>query len=139
MLGFVCAGRALPNVDFQRARSVASMPDLPAGPVASAESSNSRPLWLRIAVAVGAVVAFTLLRIALREVGILSVGGPFLLFFPAVMIAAWFGGFWPAALATVLSTIVAAYLFVSPVVSVPLSAFDQHARLFLFVLVNLMI
>jgi PAS domain S-box-containing protein len=115
------------------------MPDSRAGSVASAESSAVRPWWLRYGVAVGAVVAFTLLRLLLREVGILSTGVPFLLFFPAVMIAAWYGGFWPAALATALSAFVSAALFGPPAVPVPVSRADQYVRLLLFVLVSLVI
>ena len=47
------------------------MPDLPADSVASAESSNARPIWLRFAVAVGAVVVFALIRLRAHKVGIL--------------------------------------------------------------------
>src|SRR5712691_4593715 len=36
---------------------------------------------------------------------------PHMTFFPAVMIAAYFGGFWPGLLATILSAIAANFLF----------------------------
>ncbi len=40
---------------------------------------------------------------------------PFVTLFFAVFLGAWLGGFWPAFMATVLSMVVAAYLFVPPV------------------------
>jgi PAS domain S-box-containing protein len=39
---------------------------------------------------------------------------PYLLYFPAIMLAAWFGGFWPGVLATVLSGLMASYWTIAP-------------------------
>jgi PAS domain S-box-containing protein len=41
-------------------------------------------------------------------------GAPFITFFPAVVVAALVGGFWPGILATVLSSIIAWFMFLPP-------------------------
>ncbi len=115
------------------------MLELPAGSVASAESSAQRPWWLAYLIAIVAVLGVTLLRLVLKHTGIIGAGVPFLLFFPAVMVAAWYGGFWPAVLATALSSAVAAYFFSPPTQVVPITSADQISRFVLFVLVNLTI
>ena len=40
---------------------------------------------------------------------------PYLLYYPAVMLAAWYGGFWPGILATALSAVMATYWYLTPV------------------------
>ncbi|HTL28014.1 MAG TPA: PAS domain S-box protein, partial [Tepidisphaeraceae bacterium] len=62
-------------------------------------------------------------------------GLPFLLFLPAVMISAWFGGFWPAILATALSATIAD-LWLMPTT---ITRVEQIGGLVLFVLVNVTI
>jgi len=40
---------------------------------------------------------------------------PYLLYYPAVMVAAWYGGFWSGILATALSALIASYWYLAPV------------------------
>jgi len=54
---------------------------------------------------------------------------PFLLYFGAVAVSAWFGGLGPGLLATALSTVVSSYLFLPPVGSVLPETLDQSIRL----------
>ncbi|HJT19985.1 MAG TPA: DUF4118 domain-containing protein [Nitrospira sp.] len=57
----------------------------------------------------------------------LSVAAPFLPFFAAVMIAAWFGGLGPAAFATTVSALVVDYFFMEPKHSFALGLSDASA------------
>jgi PAS domain S-box-containing protein len=59
---------------------------------------------------------------------------PFLLFFGAVMIGAWFGGLGPGLLATALAALTASYFFLSPTYPLLVGDFGQVLRLALFVL-----
>ena len=59
---------------------------------------------------------------------------PFLLFFGAVMVGAWFGGLGPGLLATALAALTADYFFLSPTHTLLLDDFGQVLRLALFVL-----
>jgi hypothetical protein len=59
-----------------------------------------------------ATTAAALLHMALTPL-IENTAGPFITFFPAVLFAAWFGGFGPAALSTLLSALAASCYFVS--------------------------
>src|SRR5580700_10467610 len=61
---------------------------------------------------------------------------PQMTFFPAVMIAAYFGGFWPGIVATVLSAIAANYFVAGPPPSFHVSNVNDIAALILFVLVG---
>lgn len=72
---------------------------------------GSRKAPWRYAIALGSVAAGLALRFALTAV--LGSTVPYITFFPAVMFAAWFGGFGPGILATVLG-LVAAFYFVIP-------------------------
>ena len=64
------------------------------------------------AVAVVAIAAAVLVR---RQVDPwLGSQVPYLLFFPAVLISAWYGGFGPGALATALGSVTAMYLYLPP-------------------------
>jgi two-component system, LuxR family, sensor kinase FixL len=67
----------------------------------------------RYAVALLAVVASLLFRLSLQPW--LGVTIPYLQFFPAIMVAAWFGGFGPGLLAVALSTALAVFLFIPPI------------------------
>ncbi len=58
------------------------------------------------------VAAATALRLALGHT--LSIRAPFVTFYPAVLLAALVGGLGAAVISTVLSTLVAAYLFFDP-------------------------
>ena len=63
-------------------------------------------------VVVVATTAAALLHIALTPL-IGNTAGPFITFFPAVLFAAWLGGFGPAALSTLLSALAASYYLIS--------------------------
>ena len=54
----------------------------------------------------------------------LGVSVPYLHFFPAVMIAAWFGGLGPGIVATLLSAATAVYFFLAPHSFIALSRAD---------------
>jgi PAS domain S-box-containing protein len=69
---------------------------------------NETPRALRFGVALAAVVAATALKLVLAE----SLGNRlvFITFFPAMVVAALYGGLWPGMLALVASTIAAAFV-----------------------------
>ncbi len=67
-----------------------------------------RELAVRYGLAVLLVALATGIRIVLRP--IIPTGFPFLTFFLAVMLAAWRGGLGPGLLASVLSTLAAAFV-----------------------------
>jgi K+-sensing histidine kinase KdpD len=58
---------------------------------------------------------------------------PFLIFFGAVMVGAWFGGLGPGLLATALSAMLSWYLFLYPQDSIAIYHFGQGLRLVIFV------
>ncbi|HEV3120049.1 MAG TPA: PAS domain S-box protein [Gemmataceae bacterium] len=64
---------------------------------------------------------------------------PHMTFFPAVMIAAYFGGFWPGLLATILSAVAANYFIPRHIVSFQARSVNDLAALILFVLVGTII
>ena len=72
---------------------------------ASRTPAHKRPWQSRYGVAVLAIVVATLLRIPLSA--ILGTSVPFILYFPAVLFAAWYGGFAAGAVATVLGALAA--------------------------------
>ncbi len=59
---------------------------------------------------------------------------PFLLFFGAVMVGAWFGGLGPGLLATALATLASDYFFLAPTQPLLVDGFGQSLRLIIFVL-----
>src|SRR5258705_13480718 len=61
---------------------------------------------------------------------------PHMTFFPAVMIAAYFGGFWPGLLATMLSAAAANFFLTGQLRSFHVSSVNDVAALLLFVLVG---
>ncbi|HKX62987.1 MAG TPA: PAS domain S-box protein, partial [Verrucomicrobiae bacterium] len=88
--------------------------------------------WVRYAVAVASVVV----ALAAREwmSGMFGpTAFPFIFFFPAVAVAAWYGGAGPGALATVLSAAAAAYFFIDPVKTFALSTIHDVAGLAAFI------
>src|SRR5438552_15762591 len=64
---------------------------------------------------------------------------PHMTFFPAVMIAAYFGGFWPGLLATALSAVAANYFLTGQLRSFHVTSVNDVAALILFVLVGTII
>lgn len=102
-------------------------------------SSRLRP-QLGYAVAVLAVG----LALSLQSVFVPLIGGdprssPFLLFFAAVMVAAWIGGLWPGLLATVLSAVLAGYFFLFSGYALQIVNITQDLRWALFVLEGILI
>jgi PAS domain S-box-containing protein len=87
-------------------------------------------------VAVGAVAAATLVRWLL--VPLWGSRLPFLTFFPAVMVAAWYGGLRPGLVATGLAT-VASLLFFEPVGAFSIWSWQGTISLALFVAVNVLV
>ena len=84
--------------------------------------------------AVGAALALKLLLVPL-----VTQDAPFLLFFIAVMLAAWIGGLGPGLLATVLAAVLNNYFFIQPYGRFTLDSPDQIFRLALFVIEGLFI
>ena len=64
---------------------------------------------------------------------------PFLLFFAAIIISAYFGGLKPGLLATALAALAAWYFFLSPFYSFQIDSFGQGLRLFLFVMEGMVV
>jgi len=88
------------------------------------QSATKRPQWARYAVALASVIVGWLAREGLTP----SVGPtalPFITFFPAVAIAAWYGGFGPGLVALLLAAVTANWFFVEPVNSWALRTFSD--------------
>lgn len=86
----------------------------------------------RYAFAVLVVILAFFLRLALAR--ILGPGVPFILFFPTVALAAWFGGFWPGLLSAALGGVLAWYVFMPPEFSFMLGEPTAVGQLAVFVL-----
>jgi signal transduction histidine kinase/CheY-like chemotaxis protein len=93
-------------------------------------ATASRPPLLRYGVAVLAVLVALLARWLLQPV--LGDNVPFLLFFPAIMIAAWFGGLGAGLLATALSALAATVFFLSPVFSLAIGTVSGTVQIGIF-------
>ncbi len=76
-------------------------------------SWTSRRVWLRYLAAVGLVAVGTAVRMSL--LGIMGTEAPYLTFYPALIIAALYGGLGPGLTATVLSALVIGYVWLEPV------------------------
>lgn len=87
------------------------------------------PSYKRYAVAITSVGLALLLKSFF--VPFIEVESPFLIFFSTVVISAWYGGFEPGILATVLSALLADYFFMQPYYSVTTDP-NQLFRIFLF-------
>jgi PAS domain S-box-containing protein len=74
---------------------------------------TNRPVWLRYAV--GVLLAVIAAAIRFQFFGILELRAPFVTFYPAVMVAALYGGLGPGLLATVISAALADYFWIEPV------------------------
>src|SRR5262245_49127774 len=74
-----------------------------------------RSALARYGFAVASVVVATGLRAALTP--LVDDQFPFVTFFPAVLLAAWYGGLGPALLATVLGGVSATFFFLEPALS----------------------
>ncbi len=70
---------------------------------------------------------------------VLGISVPFLTLFPAVILAAWLGGFGPSVLAAILSVFVACFLLVPPMFHFALATPEDFGRTVTFFLFSLMI
>jgi PAS domain S-box-containing protein len=105
-------------------------------PVMNRDPQAKRRSWpLVYGAAAVAVVVATLLRMALTPL-IGDTAVPFITFFPAVLFAAWFGGFRAGALSILLSALAADYYFIVPLKSFAMPNSGDQAALLLFILVG---
>ena len=72
--------------------------------------SKMAPHWYILSIAV--VIAATIIRLVF--LGSLGLGVAFITFYPAVMVAALYGGLWAGLLATALSVLATAFFFIEP-------------------------
>src|SRR5450432_519825 len=94
--------------------------------------------WLSVyGVALAATAVTLLIRLMLKP--ILGNAVPTMTFFPAVMIAAYFGGFWPGMVATILSAVLSNYFLAAQPYGFHFSTVNEFAALILFVLVGTII
>jgi PAS domain S-box-containing protein len=93
---------------------------------------QSRSAPARYSVAVAAVVLASGVRLALEPA--LGAGVPFIVFFPAVLFAAWFGGAGPGMLAVAGSAALSIYLFLPPAFQLELNSPGELFSLLVFVL-----
>ena len=96
-----------------------------------------RPRLVAYGVAVLATAVSLLARWPLRPV--LGDAVPHMTFFPAVMVAAYVGGFWPGLLATLLSAAAANYFLTGQLSSFQVGSVNDVAAVILFVLVGTII
>jgi PAS domain S-box-containing protein len=93
---------------------------------------SSRRLLLAYGTAVAALVTGLLVRAYLRPV--LGERGLYSTYLPAVILAAYFGGFWPGLLVTVASAITNNFLLVEPNFALGLKGTGDSVAMLLFVL-----
>ncbi|HET8671416.1 MAG TPA: DUF4118 domain-containing protein, partial [Candidatus Saccharimonadales bacterium] len=79
-----------------------------------------------------AVTLSTLFRFVLDP--LLGLQAPFILYFPTVLLCAWFGGLWPGVLSTVLSALIAWYVFFPPQYSFTVSDPTAPTQVVIFML-----
>jgi len=101
-----------------------------AGQNPSAADYRSHSWGRRIAVALLAVLAALGFRLALTP--LLGTASPFLMFVPAVMLAAWFGGLWPGLFAAILSSALGTHYLLA---QVPRPGLEEWDRVVLFLVV----
>jgi PAS domain S-box-containing protein len=89
----------------------------------------------RYVVAVLAVAAAVVARLLLAP--ILDNNVPFITFFPAVLVAAWYGGLLPGLLSVVLASLAVGYFVVPPAYSFNITRTADQLALLLFVMVSL--
>jgi PAS domain S-box-containing protein len=105
-------------------------------PVEGALSARrTRPRAVRYGAAVAAVALTLLLQALLIPLfGVGPNASPFMAFFAAVIVAAWFGGLGPGLLATALSALLSWYFFLSPQYSFEIESYGQGLRVVVFAL-----
>ncbi len=98
---------------------------------------KKRPWLLCYGLAV--VTAFMSLIIHWLLVPFIGLAGPFLLFAPAIMLSAWYGGLGPGLLATGVSCLLANYFLIAPINSFLIADPSNLVRLGLFALIGIQI
>lgn len=100
---------------------------------------RAEPTWARR----GAIVVLTNLMALLLMLGLSPwvpmQGSPFLLFFAAIMVSAWYGGLLPGIAATLLATLLSKFFFLEPTYQWAIENPGDIVRLGIFVLVSLLI
>jgi PAS domain S-box-containing protein len=91
---------------------------------------SARSALLRYGFAVLVTILAVLIRIPLSSV--LGEDVPFILFFPAVTVSAWFGGVGPGLVTTLLSTLAATYFFIEPINVLAITNIQDAVRLIFF-------
>jgi signal transduction histidine kinase len=115
------AGLTLPSDLVTAGRPPPTTPD--------AEKARRRRVVLGYVVALGAVGLAIAIKLLLSQV--MAAGSPFLFFFGAVMVAAWYGGLGPGLLATVLADLASNYFFMEPKFTLDFTR-EQGTQLALF-------
>ncbi|CAA9393388.1 hypothetical protein AVDCRST_MAG94-5513, partial [uncultured Leptolyngbya sp.] len=97
-----------------------------------------RPRWLRYSVAIFCVLLALVLMLGFNS-WLPIRRSPFLVFFTAVMVGAWYGGLGPGLCATAIATIAATYFFLPPIYVLRVDDPGDLVRLGIFVLVSLLL
>lgn len=92
---------------------------------------------VRLTVTVVVLAGFTLVRLLLNPV--IGEGVPFILYYLAVVLCAWYGKFWQGVIATVLSTIIALYLFIPPADSFAVKDLSGWVQLIVYLISGVLI
>src|SRR5687768_2076490 len=95
------------------------------------------PAPLRFGVAIGLAVLAVLARLSLDPLWGIKL--PYITLFPAIMLAAWVGGFWPGVATTAISGAAAFYFWVDPVHSWGISDRSDWIGVVVFSLVGIVI
>ena len=93
---------------------------------------KSHPAYYRYAVAVAVVIAAAAIRLAFLSA--MGTQAPYLIFFPAVMFAAIYGGLSPGLLATVISAALTDYFWIEPVNSFAIRHLSDELSIVIFLL-----
>ncbi|MCU0518778.1 MAG: ATP-binding protein [Oscillatoria sp. Prado101] len=88
---------------------------------------------------IAALTVLLALLLKLELGTVLEMKSPFILFFGAVIVSAWYGGFGPGVLASFLAASASNYFFLSPRYSLEIGNFGQTLNLGLFVLEGLLV
>ncbi len=112
-----------------RDRALARLSISPMSPLAS--------LLARYAVAIGATVLAVALRSAMTPMWGSTL--PFIFFYPAIMLSAWFGRLGPGLLATILSAAAAVFLWLPSVSAVSLHNVADVSGLLVFVAIGILL
>src|SRR5215510_10992999 len=100
-------------------------------------SIANRSQVLRYSFTILAITLATLLRFVLTP--LLDLEVPFILYFPTVVLCAWFGGLGPGLLSTALGGLAALYFFLQPQFSLAISEPTAMAQVIIFSLAGALI